>query len=82
VPDIILFIFAQDLSVALFNNLSVASDVRDNIELSCAAASTQARMDFITACTDQDGLQGVNCSDLLDVNIVLTMTLAKPSIVK
>jgi len=39
-----------------------------NIELSCAAESSQPCMVFKDACTDPVGLQGVNCSDLLYAN--------------
>jgi hypothetical protein len=47
VPDIILFpsFPTQDPGIALFEVLSLASDVRDNIEFSCPAASTLRYME-------------------------------------
>ena len=39
--------------------------MRYNIEFSSAAASTQRHMEFETAPSDQNGLQGDYCNDLL-----------------
>jgi hypothetical protein len=54
------------VSITLFKRDVKPRLWRYNMELSCAAASVQQRIEFGKAWADSSGLYGVNCSVLLD----------------